>query len=236
MKDLPLTENQRKLIALLFETGAIKFGDFKLKMHQDFPDAPLSPIYLDLRNLQRFTHASGAAIYCYRDLLKDATYDILAGIPIASIGFAAALAFEIERPMVTPRIDAKDHGSGATVDGKLITDSGKIVALMDDLITKGGSKIEAITVLRNAGYIVNDVFVLVDREQGGEDELSLMGITLHSVVTMTQILLYLVAINVIMEEERVEIIEKLDQLTNWPKTHKKPSPPQNQIIETGLDG
>ena len=56
--------------------------------------------------------------------------------------------------------------------------------VLDDLITTGGSKIEAIAPLAEAGLVVKDVVVLVDREQGGAEELAARGLRLHAALTL----------------------------------------------------
>ena len=234
-----LSAMQKKFIAFLISTGAIKFGSFRLKLHQKHPDAPLSPIYIDLRMLQRNAQAFATAVSLYYDLAQHLPYSLLAGIPIAASGFFGALAYKTGMPTVTPRPETKDHGAGGTIDGMLESDNGMIVLVGDDLITSADSKIEVINILRDAGYIVNDVIVLIDREQGGKEQLEAIGVTLHAVLTLNQILSYLVLIDLITENRRVEIFEVLDQITNWVKTHPTPTPketfpPQNE--ETDVPG
>jgi uridine monophosphate synthetase len=62
------------------------------------------------------------------------------------------------------------------------------VVLIDDIITDGGSKFEAIAVLEEAGLIVNDLVILIDREQGGRELLASKGYALHSILTISQCL------------------------------------------------
>src|SRR5260370_16747363 len=57
-----MTEHQRAFADALLACGAAKFGAFRLKLHEAQPDAPLSPIYLDLRVLQSFPDALDAAV------------------------------------------------------------------------------------------------------------------------------------------------------------------------------
>jgi orotate phosphoribosyltransferase len=62
------------------------------------------------------------------------------------------------------------------------------VVLIDDIITDGASKFEAIDVLEGAGLVVKDLVILIDREQGGRELLASKGYTLHSILTITQCL------------------------------------------------
>jgi orotate phosphoribosyltransferase len=60
------------------------------------------------------------------------------------------------------------------------------VVLIDDIITDGASKLEAIAPLEEAGLVVRDLVILVDREQGGRELLAARGYTLHAVLTISQ--------------------------------------------------
>jgi uridine monophosphate synthetase len=58
--------------------------------------------------------------------------------------------------------------------------------LIDDIITDGASKLEAIAPLEEAGLVVKDLVILVDREQGGRELLAARGYALHAVLTISQ--------------------------------------------------
>jgi orotate phosphoribosyltransferase len=60
------------------------------------------------------------------------------------------------------------------------------VVLIDDIITDGGSKFEAIEVLEEAGLVVKDLVILIDREQGGRELLASKGHALHAILTISQ--------------------------------------------------
>ena len=65
------------------------------------------------------------------------------------------------------RKEAKGHGTGAYIEGPVLPEGSKIVVL-EDVITTGGSAIKAATRLRDAGYIVNRVVAIVNRQEGSE--------------------------------------------------------------------
>jgi uridine monophosphate synthetase len=67
-------------------------------------------------------------------------------------------------------------------------EKGETAVVIDDLATTGGTKIESIEKLTEAGLIVRDVVVLIDREQGAAELLSDAGYRLHAVVTLRQLL------------------------------------------------
>ena len=65
------------------------------------------------------------------------------------------------------RKEAKGHGTGAWIEGPELPEGSKITVL-EDVITTGGSAIKAAEKLRDAGYIVNRVVAIVNRQEGSE--------------------------------------------------------------------
>lgn len=160
---------------------------FRLKLHQTKPDAPLSPYYLDLRILRSYpTTAKRQAIKLFAYMMTGLGADVLADVPTAITPIVSSLSDQTGIPMITPR-PAKDHGAGGNIDGVWSVD-GAMAVLFDDLVTEAHSKIEAATVLRAAGIKVRDVVVLVDREQGGREQLAKADLTLHAAFTITELL------------------------------------------------
>ncbi|MFA6410491.1 MAG: phosphoribosyltransferase family protein [Candidatus Buchananbacteria bacterium] len=177
----------------LYRIGAIKDKNqspdgagFRLKLHETNPNAPLSPVYIDLRLLQSFPALLSQTATLYLQLVEQLSFDLIAGIPVAAVPTATVISQLCGKPMITPRMSEKGHGSGAKVDGVYQAD--QTVLLVDDLCTKAGSKLEAIKVLEEAGLVVKDVVVLVDREQGGGKELADAGYTLHAAFTLRELL------------------------------------------------
>ncbi len=104
-----LTKSQQELSLHLFDIGAVRFGAFKLKLHDTHPKAPLSPIYIDLRVLRRTPKAKAAAIKVYEELVKPLTFDLLADIPTAATPLTSSLSDKLKVGMITPRADKKTH-------------------------------------------------------------------------------------------------------------------------------
>ncbi len=139
-----LTEPSRELVLQLFDIGAIKFGAFKLKLHEKKPDAPLSPLYIDLRILRSFPAVMDLAIHVYKELIHGLNFDLIADVPTAATPIVAILSHELKIGMISPRKDEKEHGIMAKIDG--VFQKGNVVLLVDDLVTQADSKLEAIHV------------------------------------------------------------------------------------------
>jgi uridine monophosphate synthetase len=197
-----LTETTQAFALALLDMGAIQFGSFRLKLHDKDPSAPLSPIYIDLRLLRSFPDIMDLAILVYKESIAKLTYDCMADVPTAATPMVAILTHEMRIPMISPRLTEKVHGVGQRIDG--VYKKGQIALLVDDLITKADSKLNAISILEEDGIRVNDVVVLVDREQGGAEELSKQGYQCHAALKLNELLrLYLN-----MEKIAVDVFER----------------------------
>jgi len=195
----------RELALALHEAGCVQFGQFKLK------SGLLSPIYVDLRLLV----ARPALLRQVGDVLaaqaRSLQFDVLAAIPYAALPIGVAVALALDAPLVYPRKEVKNYGAERSVEGAF--QSGQTALLIDDLITKGHSKLEALAPLEAAGLKVKDILVLIDREQGGVEELDAHGYTVHAVLTLAQIL------DVLVEAGKLEP-ERRDQIRQWLKENR----------------
>ena len=181
-----LTEAKETVALELFNIGAIKFGKFRLKLHDQYPDAPLSPIYIDLRILRSFPSAMETTISLYDQLASGLRFDFYADVPTAATPIVAILSYKNKIPMISPRKEEKQHGMRRQIDG--VFSKGQIVLLIDDLITRADSKLETISILEENGLIVRDVVVLIDREQGGVQQLKMRGYDCHVAFGLKELL------------------------------------------------
>jgi uridine monophosphate synthetase len=184
-----MTERQRALADELLKSHAVKFGEFRLKLHEKQPDAPLSPIYVDLRVLQSYSDALESAALALAEMIESQAlkFSRYAAIPMAATPLVAVLSHLTRVPMITPR-EAKTHGSAETINGAFTP--GETVLVIDDVVSQADSKLESIAVLKDQGLVVRDVAVLVDREQGGAAQLSAAGYRLHAVLRLSRLLAY----------------------------------------------
>ncbi len=198
-----MIQNHAELAAALYDHGCIKFGTFKLKsgLH--------SPIYIDLRLLVSHPPLLRLVGQTLARAARDLAYDRIAAIPYAGLPIGVAMALELDRPMIYPRREMKAYGTRRAVEGAF--NPGDRVLLIDDLITRGGSKLEAIEALEGADLIIQDVLVLIDREQGGAQDLADQGYALHAVLRLTELLQTLQAIGRITAEQRDEVLDYLER-------------------------
>jgi len=197
----------------IFHVGAVEFGLFKLKLHEKKPDEPLSPIYINLRVPENKgllspenVEMAGQAIY---DLVrgKRILFDVVAGIPRAGEPFAEVMSRLSGKPLL--RLGKKEEGGTRKIDSVIAGEyqSSQLVLLVDDLITQADTKKEAIAVCEEVGLTVSSIVVLVDREQGGSDELREAGYSLYAVFPLSELLDYYVEVNLLTPEKRDEVKE-----------------------------
>jgi uridine monophosphate synthetase len=177
------THVERELSELLYRIGAVRFGEFTLK------DGRRSPFYLDLRVLVSHPDALARTARAMLQRAEGLQYDRLAGIPYAGLPLAVAMALVGERPMIYARKEVKEYGTKRLVEGEYC--AGERALLIDDVVTSGGAKLEAIGPFRDAGLVVEDVLVVVDREDRGAAVLAEAGLRLHSVLKVRALLGYL---------------------------------------------
>ena len=84
------------------------------------------------------------------------------------------------------RKEAKGHGTGAWLEGPLPA-PGSQICVLEDVVTSGGSALKAVEQLRQAGYRVDRVVAIVDREEGGLDTLTAAGLELASLFRLSEV-------------------------------------------------
>jgi orotate phosphoribosyltransferase len=174
-----MIQTTQQLSDALFDSGCIQFGAFTLK------SGLASPIYIDLRLLVSHPSLLREVARTLAEAAHDLEFDRIAAIPFAGLPIGVAMALEMERPLIYPR-PVKGHGLRRAIEGSF--EPGETALVVDDLISRGGSKLEAIAPLEEAQLTVRDVLVLIDREQGGPEELAEQGYCLHAVFCLPEIL------------------------------------------------
>ncbi len=105
----------------------------------------------------------------------------LGGCPLASA--VALVSHQRGAPLdaVYVRKAAKDHGSARRIEGDTHLAKGARIAVVEDVVTTGGSTLEAVQCLRDAGYEVAAVVALVDRREGGADAIRAAGLPFEAI-------------------------------------------------------
>ena len=170
----------RDLIIGLAELGALQFGDFTLASGQR------SSLYVDLRLLVSQPSLMSTAARAYTGLLESLRCDRIAGIPYAALPIGAAVSLASGVPLIYNRKETKSHGLGKDIEG--IWQPGERVVVIEDVITTGGSIVRTVELFRSAGLVVEDAIVLLDRQQGGVENLQQAGIRVHSVLALDEVL------------------------------------------------
>jgi orotate phosphoribosyltransferase len=84
------------------------------------------------------------------------------------------------------RKEAKGHGTGAWLEGPL-PEPGSRITVLEDVVTTGGSSLKAVNQLREAGYQVERVVTIVDRQEGGLKAMTAAGLELRSLFLLDEI-------------------------------------------------
>ena len=106
--------------------------------------------------------------------------------PLVSGVAMAAAQHGRELDALIVRKQAKGHGTGAWLEGPLPA-AGSVVTVLEDVVTTGGSSLKAVNQLKEAGYQVNRVVTIVDREEGGAAAMEAAGLELISLFRLSEV-------------------------------------------------
>jgi len=125
------------------------------------------------------------------DMVKDSSITAAGGLTLGADPIANALSvisYQKGKPIKSfiVRKDVKDHGTKSAIEGNV--KAGDRVLIIDDVITTGGSTITAIEQARKAGLIVDCVITLIDREEGGRENIQQHIGNISSILTRTEVM------------------------------------------------
>jgi len=176
--------DQRQLLLDLFCQLAYKEGDFVLSSGQQ------SSYYINGKQVT--LHPQGA-LATGRLLLSKLPSDTqaVAGLTLGAdpIVSAVSVVSALENrpiPALIVRKETKGHGTMAYIEGPTLPAGAKVVVL-EDVVTTGKSAMKAVERLRDAGYIVDLVISLVDREQGGAQFYQSVGLKFEAVFSISDL-------------------------------------------------
>lgn len=153
-----------------------------------------SDFYINGKTTTLRPDALNYAARIFIDMMREAKPDRVGGLTLgadALIGAITALSFELDMPMegFIVRKESKEHGTKQWIEGPELL-AGQRVAIIEDVVTTGGSAIKAIERIRETLPEANiiGVYALVDRLDGGREALEKMGIKLTSIFTKDDLL------------------------------------------------
>lgn len=180
---MPEQHIEMEICKILNKIGALQFGAFKLT------SGKISPYYIDLRIVPSFPDAFQRVTDFYVSFIKDEigvkSFERVVGIPVAGIPFTSLIACNLKKPFLYIRRGVRLHGRQRRIEGILAP--GDRVLLVDDLVTSGLSLRKAAKAIVAEGGVVTDAVVLLDRQEGGKQNLSRDGIKLHALLNVSDV-------------------------------------------------
>lgn len=184
---------------VLLERKLLLIGSFVLT------SGKVSPYYLDLRPLPNYPEFYDIVNQAIKKV-KDIPHDIIVGIATGGVPLSAFIACNLKEPMGYIRIEKKGHGTNRTLE---LDVKGKRVLLVDDVATTGVSIEKATLEILNGGGKVSDALVIIDRQEGASQRLEKLGVKLHSLFKISEILDELLKSDKLKDNEKKSILDYL---------------------------
>jgi orotate phosphoribosyltransferase len=166
-----------ELIAALRDAEAVKFGEFELS------HGGTSEYYVDKYLFETDPRCLELIADAFAERVGDTK---LAGVALGAVPLVAATSVATGNPYVIVRKKTKEYGTGNRIEGRF--EEGEEVVVLEDIATTGQSAVDAVEALREAGAVVNTVLVVVDREEGGRENLAEIDVELEALLTASELL------------------------------------------------
>lgn len=196
-----------EIAGALVRSGCLKFGAFKLK------SGIMSPYYIDLTWLLSSTRDFRCIVDVSADEIRKIMVfdkiDKLASIELKGAMLVPNIACILDLPCLVVRKEGKTYGvTGRVVGGEVV--KGEHLLFFDDVITDGKSKLDGIKPLERLGAQVETVMVVVDREQGGKENLGRLGYRLRSLTTISELVKNLFQSSHITKEQFDDVLDHIE--------------------------
>lgn len=207
---------QQELAELYFSSNTVKFGAFKLSIHEKDPTLPLSPIYLHYPKDNEEGSEQLPRIYdligeIFADMVKSTniSFDRIVGIPNGARPLADNLAKRLPNyPANLVEFEKKvDEEGKRSFSGpsKGEHKPGENLLLVEDHTSGGYNKSLFIAAADDAGLKVTDILTVVDRQQGAPAYLSSIGVELHSIYKVEELVNFYVEKGLVTAEKAAEV-------------------------------
>ena len=178
-------ELKRRLARLLVEKS-YREGDFVLASGRR------SDYYFDCRVTALHAEGSWLIGRLFNDVLKELDIRGVGGMILGAdplVSSTTALSHEQGRPLhgLLVRKESKGHGTNQFVEGLGNFQPGDAVAMLEDVVTTGGSLLKACRRVQDAGLRIVAVCAILDREEGGRETLKKEGYELHALFTRKEL-------------------------------------------------
>lgn len=185
---------------ILFQDARLELGKLLLKHSYrsgafTLTSGKTSDFYIDCRCTVLIPEGGFYVGKCFLHLISENSIDAqaIAGMtlgadPIITATSMVALMDDIYLPQIIIRKEAKGHGTGNYLEKAATVPDKARVLLVDDVLTTGGTLIKSAARLRSQGFEVEDIIVIVDREEGAREMLLEQGFNVYSIFTRTELL------------------------------------------------
>jgi len=173
-----------RVAGALYRSGCLKFGAFKIK------SGALSPYYIDLACLlsspKDLCEVAEIAASEIGKIMAVDKVDKLASIELKGALVLPSIACIVNLPCTVVRKAEKAYGVTGRIAGAEVL-KGDNILFFDDVVSEGLSKLEGIKPLEEVGAHVKHVIVVVDREQGGKENLEKVGYKVHALANISEL-------------------------------------------------
>jgi len=179
-----MSDNASKVGNALYSSGCLKFGSFRIK------SGALSPYYIDfaclLSSPEDLCTVADVAAKTVKRLAASTRIDKVASIELKGALLLASIGCRTGLPCTVVRKEEKTYGATGRIAGAEVTRD-EHVLFFDDVVSQGLSKLEGIKPLEQLGAKVENIMVVVDREQGGRENLENAGYRVHALARISEI-------------------------------------------------
>lgn len=197
-------DNTSRIANALHNSGCLEFGSFRIKS-----GAP-SPYYIDLAHLlaspKDFCSLVDVAVTEIEKLTSKQKIAKLASIELKGALILPSIGCRLNMPCIIVRKKEKTYGATGRIAGADVI-KGENVLFFDDVVSEGLSKLEGIKPLQRLGAHVETIVVVVDREQGGKENLERLGFKVHALARISDLVASLLRSKRISKEHASQVLE-----------------------------